>query len=59
MATNNNTTRPMIKKSQNNQCSSKQEQTFAYPEKTDDEKIDATARYILERYLPAFKELAK
>ena len=28
-------------------------------EATDDEKIDVTAPYILERYLPAFQELAK
>ena len=26
---------------------------------TDDEKIDIVAKHILQRYLPAFKELAK
>ena len=59
MATNNNTTRPMIKKRQYNQSSLQPEQAVAYAEETDDEKFDAAARYILERYLPAFKELAK
>lgn len=49
----------MIKKRQYNQSSLQPEQAVAYAEETDDEKFDAAARYILERYLPAFKELAK
>ncbi len=35
------------------------EQSAAQQEKTDDEIIDVAAKRVLDRYLPAFKELAK
>lgn len=38
---------------------SQAEQTVNRSSESDDDKIDRTAREILERYLPAFKELAK
>ena len=35
------------------------EDNMVYYELTEDEKIDIVARRILQKYLPAFKELAK